>query len=179
MASNFPQSEERKSLQRVTKPRKVCSLFPFWPHVLLVSFDSLCSQHSEARAFPWNSQAFSYLWAFAFTLPSACVAPPSFIHVTYSFTSLSSLLKCHTLSEVFFWPLYLVLQPPSWPTLPILFVWFMFSKIFVKCLFVILHLWHLFIIFSLFWNKNIMRKGSFVYLVHCVSPVPKTVPFTY
>lgn len=32
----------------------------------------------------------------------------------------------------FFWSLYLVLQPPSWPTLPILFVWFMFSKKFCE-----------------------------------------------
>lgn len=176
MASNFPQSEERKSLQWVTKPHKVCSLFPFWPHVLLVSFDSLCSQHSEVLAFPWTSQAFSYLWAFAFTLPSACKAPPSFIHVTYSFTSLSSLLKCHILSDAFsdlyIW--YYNFLPGQHSLFSLCDL--CFQKNFVKCLFVILHLWHLFIIFSLFWNKSVMRKGSFVYLVHCV---PKTVPFTY
>ena len=41
------------------------------------------------------------------------------------------------------------------------------------------YIWHLFITFSLFWNKNILRKRNFAYFVHYVSPVLKTVLFIY
>lgn len=95
VASYFPQSEKRKSLQWLTKLHKVYSLVPFWLRVLLVSL--LSCRYTGLLAFPRNSQMFSFCRPLHLLYPPPARPLP---HLSMWLTPLP-LFKCLMLSEAF------------------------------------------------------------------------------